>query len=84
MADTFLDMAADSLVPVLSGTHSIFTLPIANSDVDLANDFLTLFVEKVEKIRSKITADTGYEQETRECEPAMPCFEQLRGLLSRT
>ena len=23
MTDTFLDMAADSLVPVLSGTHSI-------------------------------------------------------------
>ena len=61
-----------------SNTKEMFkTLPIANSDVDLANDFLTFFVEKVEKIRSKITADTGYEQETRECETAMPCFEQL-------
>ena len=26
MVDTFLDMAADSLVPVLSGTHSILNL----------------------------------------------------------
>ena len=25
MVDTFLDMAADSLVPVLSGTHSMYT-----------------------------------------------------------
>ena len=53
------------------------TLAIANSDVDLANDFLAFFVEKVEKIRSNITADTGYEQETTEWDTAMPYFEQL-------
>ena len=34
-------------------------------------------LKRLKKIRSKITADTGYEQETKECETAMPCFEQL-------
>ena len=29
MANTFLDMVADSLVPVLSGTHSIYLRPYA-------------------------------------------------------
>ena len=31
MVDTFLDMAADSLVPVLSGTHSIAFIAMALS-----------------------------------------------------
>ena len=52
------------------------TLLIANSDVDLSKNFLVFFVEKVETIRSKITTG-GYEEETRECDTAMPCFEQL-------
>ena len=77
--DKFLSSNTKEMFKTLNGllNTSAKTLPIANSDVDLANNFLAFFVEKVENIRSKITADTGYEQETGECDTAMPCFKQL-------
>ena len=50
MVDTFLDMAADSLVPVLSGTHS--------SNTRIPNKFHL----KVKYIKQSLTWRTGSEE----------------------
>ena len=54
--DHFLSSNTKEMFKTFHGllNTSTKTLPIANSKVDLANNFFTFFVEKVEKIRSKL------------------------------
>ena len=52
-------------------------LPSANCDSDLANDFLSFFVDKVEKIRNNMTLSDHAFQADRDCKSYMPGFKAL-------